>query len=112
MPKRDKLFTKKDANTAQMFDAGWDVRMSKGGMGSYYCEAAHDDEERMARVRAFWRSYILSLNPEMAEFYEDDWALETDHHSPSEALYALSYKVRMDPTYLERHDEGAHDDDE
>lgn len=61
---------------AQMLDAGWQVTLYKGGLGSYYCEAMHSPDMMAKRE----------------ELCDHDGDLGTDDFTPEQALTRLAYK--------------------
>lgn len=63
---------------AQMLDAGWQVQVFKGGMGSYVIIARHPSPTRMDRFK---------------DMLDDDGELVTDDFTPEQALTRMAYKV-------------------
>ena len=85
----------------QMLDAGWNVHLYKGGMGSYEAEGYHCNGRVRDRVaqklrESFNKSWAGSKDP-MHYKEEFDWTederLHTDDFTPEQALTRLAYKV-------------------
>lgn len=90
----------------QMLDAGWKVRLWKGGMGSYEIRAFHDSDKRMAEMRlalckTMQNSSVFATiygNTNVAKavedfHFDDDGWLMTDEFTPQQALTRIAYKV-------------------
>lgn len=93
------------AKVTQMLDAGWQVRIYKGGMDSYEVRAFHPLKSRMnATRRALAKTMrekstldfnALGMTPEEAS---NDWNFHdgevmTDDFTPEQALTRMAYKV-------------------
>ncbi len=87
----------------QMLDAGWDVRIYKGPLGSYEARARHPKPKIMANVRRLLVRGVL-CNPELRksaaeaeEYVEEndfhDGELMTDDFTPEQVLTRIAYKV-------------------
>lgn len=97
--------TKTDmAKVTQMLDAGWHVRIYKGGMGSYEVRAHHVKQSHMRSVKqrlikamASNEEFLATFSMTAAEMVEemdfhDGW-LMTDDSTPGQALTRMAYKV-------------------
>lgn len=92
------------AKVTQMLDAGWQVFIYKGGLGSYEVRARHDNDRVMAETK---RRLVATMSEnhsflaetkktaeeavEMVDF--DDVSLMTDDWTPEQALTRMAYKV-------------------
>lgn len=66
------------AKVTQMLDAGWGVRLYRGGMGSYVAVGVHGNWKVMKRLE---------------KFVDEDGEVTTDDFTPEQALTRLAYKV-------------------
>lgn len=73
----------------QMLDAGWTVTIAKGGMGSYFCTADHDNGDMMNKRR---HQIADSVSPDLYDIAFET-AFETDDFTPEQALTRMAYKV-------------------
>ncbi len=88
----------------QMLDAGWVVRIYKGGLGSYEVRAKHPKESMMKATRSALCkgmaenvAFLATTNLTAAEAvedtdYHDGWIM-TDDFTPEQALTRMAYKV-------------------
>lgn len=89
---------------AQMLDAGWQVRIYKGGMGSYEVRARHENDDRMSALvkklvegmsedKTFLKTMNMTAEEAVFEcdFHGDE--LMTDDFTPEQALTRMAYKV-------------------
>jgi hypothetical protein len=88
----------------QMLDAGWDVRIYKGPMGSYEVRALHSSNKKMESLRATLakgmsenKNFLRETNMTAEEAVElmdfHDEALMTDDFTPEQALTRMAYKT-------------------
>lgn len=80
---------------AQMLDAGWQVRIYKGPLGSYEVRARHRNATRMhAALKALRDAYPepMALD-DVVEYHTHDGWLMTDDFTPEQALTRMAYKV-------------------
>lgn len=80
------------AMVKQILDAGWSVRLFRGGLGSYVACGQHDNENVMERLR------VKPMPPgaviEVPTYWvDDDGEVTTDDFTPEAALTRLAYKV-------------------
>lgn len=81
------------AKVTQMLDAGWQVRIRKCDLGSYYAQATHEKQFLISRAN---RRIIESAPPESRDtirFIIDKRYIGTDDFTPQQALTRLAYKV-------------------
>lgn len=92
------------AKVTQMLDAGWQVRIYKGGLGSYEVRAKHPKSKVMKQVRerlasgmAENKEFLQQTGMTAAEAVEDcdfhDGWVMTDDFTPEQALTRMAYKV-------------------
>lgn len=92
------------AKITQMLDAGWEVRIYKGPLGSYEVRARHPKPSIMANARrkleqgmAGNKKFLRDsgMTPAEAVEYMDfhDGELMTDDFTPEQALTRMAYKV-------------------
>ena len=86
---------------AQMLDAGWTVRIIKGGMAGYVAVANHDNRRiwYTAKLRCLeqvlteWegtRAEALELND---LDFDEPGQIDTEDFTPEQALTRLAYKI-------------------
>lgn len=92
------------AKVTQMLDAGWVVRIYRGGLGSYEVRARHEKKSVMDRTRqklcegmAENKEFLRTVKMTAAEAvddtdYHDGW-LMTDDFTPEQALTRMAYKT-------------------
>jgi hypothetical protein len=88
----------------QMLDAGWVVRIYKGGLGSYEVRAIHPSpammhvtRERLVKSMGENKEFLATVLQTAAEAVEDcdyhDGEVMTDDFTPEQALTRMAYKV-------------------
>lgn len=86
----------------QMLDAGWEVRLYKGEMGSYEVRAIHPQPSMRGIVKRKLRDNAgpehvvyegMTLLETIEECHFDGEALMTDDFTPEQALTRLAYKI-------------------
>jgi hypothetical protein len=92
------------AKVTQMLDAGWVVRIYKGGLGSYEVRAIHPSPARMHATRQRLiksmgknEEFLTAAGQTAAEAVDDcdfhDGEVMTDDFTPEQALTRMAYKV-------------------
>lgn len=78
------------AKVTQLLDAGWSVRLYRGGLGSYVAVASHENPAVMERAERIWSERYPDA---MASCVDDDGEIVTDDFTPQQCLTRLAYKV-------------------
>jgi hypothetical protein len=84
------------AKITQMLDAGWQILLYRGVMGSYEVRATHERDNMVPRVierlRSNWPDDAPTQYDEDFDL-DNDGSLMTDDFSPEQALTRMAYKI-------------------
>jgi hypothetical protein len=82
----------------QMLDAGWQVLIYRGPLGSYEVRANHRNPSMISRALKLIQTQMESIPdalPHKDEYHiDDDGDLMTDDFTPQQAMTRMAYKVQ------------------